>query len=62
MRDKVLAAVVAAATFGLVNGAIVGVGLATSAPKADVYAITGPLKAAPPTVAAAAAPAAVFAR
>jgi len=30
MRERILAVIVAAATFGVVNGAIVGVGLATA--------------------------------
>jgi uncharacterized membrane protein SpoIIM required for sporulation len=33
MREKVLAFVVATATFGVVNGAIVGVGLAVAEPE-----------------------------
>lgn len=61
MRDKVLAAVVAAATFGLVNGAILGVGLATAEPQGTIFA-SAKARTAPVTAAATAAPAAVFAR
>lgn len=42
MRDQVLAVIVAVATFGVVNGGIVAVGLATAEPVATIEAIATP--------------------
>jgi hypothetical protein len=46
MREHILAVIVAVATFGVVNGAIVGVGLATTEP-ADTVAVFAIAKPAP---------------